>query len=116
MKKSFALWVTVLTVCLFGAACSEDIDDTVTDSVYLYTTEIKAPAAAGEQSITLAATVDWTATPEDNWLSVDVNSGKTGFSAVHISWTENTTGEERTGSVVFKAGTYTDRVVVRQGK
>ncbi|MCM1451305.1 MAG: BACON domain-containing protein [Clostridium sp.] len=114
MKKSVLIWFTMLLACFVQTGCSEDIDDTVTDSVYLYTTSISAPAAEGEQSITIAATLDWTATPQADWLSVDVSSGKEGFTAVHVTWQANTTGAERIGTVKFTAGTYSDELTVTQ--
>ncbi|MCM1224735.1 MAG: BACON domain-containing protein [Lachnospiraceae bacterium] len=86
----------------------------MTDSVYLYTTSISAPAAEGEQSITIAATLDWTAAPQTDWLTVDVASGKEGFTAVHVSWQANTTGAERIGTIKFTAGKYSDSVTVTQ--
>lgn len=101
-------------VCVVTSSCSEDIDDTLTDSVYLYTTAISAPAAEGTQSVTVTATSDWTASPAVDWLSVDKVSGPTGFTAVQVSWSTNTTGAVRVGTVKFASGTYSDVITVTQ--
>lgn len=112
--KKVVFWISLLLVCLVTSSCSEDIDDTVTDSVYLYTTSINAPAAEDTQSVTVSATMDWTAAPQADWLSVDQVKGSKGFTAVHVTWSANTTGEARTGKIVFTAGSYSDAITVTQ--
>lgn len=108
------LWISLMLVCLVSSSCSEDKDDTLVDSVYLYTTSINATAAEGMQSVTVTATLAWTATADADWLTVDPAAGSTGFTAVHVSWTANTTGEARTGHVRVAAGSYSDVITVTQ--
>ncbi|MDE7406971.1 MAG: hypothetical protein K2M76_01005 [Muribaculaceae bacterium] len=41
-------------------------------------------------------------------------SGPTGFTAVQVSWSANTTGAVRVGTIKFVSGTYSDVITVTQ--
>lgn len=108
------LWISLMMVCLVAGSCSEDKDDTLVDSVHLYTTSISATAEQGEQSVTICTTRSWTAQSDAEWLTVDQPAGGTGFTAVHVAWTTNTTGEARVGHIRFTPGSYSDQITVTQ--
>jgi poly(beta-D-mannuronate) lyase len=55
---------------------------------------------AGNYDITVNANVSWTALSNDGWISIDTNSG-TGNATVSVSVTENTTTNQRIGTVTF---------------
>lgn len=114
MKKTFALWLSVLLLCLGTTACSDDDNNDLVEGVYLYTTAITASPDAGNQSVTISATTDWTATSDADWLTVNINKGTTGFTAFSVNWTENTTGEVRVGTLTFTAGKYSEKLTVTQ--
>jgi poly(beta-D-mannuronate) lyase len=55
---------------------------------------------AGSYDVTVNANVSWTALSNDGWISIDTNSG-TGNATVSVSVTENTTTNQRIGTVTF---------------
>lgn len=114
MKKISLILQSLLLILLFGA-CSDD-DGAKPDGIYLYVTEATVDAGAGEKSVTVAATCDWTATSDSEWLTVAPASGTTGIVAVHAVYTANTGAEPRTGVITFKAGTYVETLTINQKK
>ncbi len=114
MKKTFALWLSVLLLCLGTTSCSDDDNKDLVDGVYLYTTAISASADAGSQSVTISATTDWTGVSDADWISININKGSTGFTAFSVAWTENTGSEPRIGTVTFTAGKYSEKLTVTQ--
>lgn len=114
MKKTFALWLSVLLLCLGTTGCSDDDNNGLVEGVYLYTTAITASGDAGNQSVTISATTDWTAVSDADWLTININKGSTGFTAFSVSWAENATAEERVGNLTFTAGKYTEKLTVTQ--
>lgn len=71
-------------------------------------------AQAGTRAVTIAATVDWSAVSDVDWITVNPSSGPKGMQEVILSFTENTTGAKRTGSVTFTAGTYSETYLLTQ--
>ncbi|MDB2385195.1 T9SS type A sorting domain-containing protein [Polaribacter sp.] len=55
---------------------------------------------AGSYDVTVTANVEWTAVSNDNWITIDTNSG-TGNTTISVTVTENTSSSARTGSVTF---------------
>lgn len=69
---------------------------------------------AGTRAVTIAATVDWSAVSNADWITVSPSSGPKGMQEVILSFTENTTGAKRTGSVTFTSGTYSETYLLTQ--
>ena len=73
-------------------------------------------ATAGTRAVTIAATSAWNATTSDGWLTVSPSHGEKGIQEVIISFSENTTGEVRSGKVVFTSGSYSESFTLTQNK
>ncbi|KAB1068026.1 T9SS type A sorting domain-containing protein [Tamlana haliotis] len=56
---------------------------------------------AGSYDVDVSANVSWSATVNDNWISVSQTSG-TGDATISVTVTENTLSSERTGTVTFE--------------
>jgi hypothetical protein len=69
---------------------------------------------AGTRAVTIAATCDWRAVSNDAWISVSPDSGDRGIHEVILSFSENTTGAVRQGSVTFSAGSYSETFKLTQ--
>jgi hypothetical protein len=70
-------------------------------------------SSAGSFSITVTSNVDWSASSDAEWLTVSPTSGSNN-GTVTGTYTANTTGVARTGSITFIAGTLTQTVTVTQ--
>lgn len=115
MKKQIRTLLTLMFLCLSFTACDKDDDDDAPDSIYLYNLATKVDGNEGTISVTLFATCAWDVTPNDGWITTDVSHGsEKGIYAVHLSYTANTTGAERVGTVTFKAGTYSELYTITQ--
>ena len=105
MKKHLLLLLTLVCVCLTSSC--KDEDEAAPDSVYMYSTTGTVDAAAGTHSVTIFTTCAWTAAG-DTWITVNpVAGGEKGIHVVKLSYTANPSAAPRTGTVTFKAGTYT---------
>jgi pectate lyase len=76
-------------------------------------TSLSFGAAAGSQPIAVTANVSWTATDDQNWLSVSPTSGANNGS-VSVSATANTGTSSRSGTVTLTGGGITRAVAVTQ--
>ena len=97
-------------------SCQKQETSQTPESVALITQpDSKGEAAqAGTRPVTIAATANWTATSNDQWITVNPTSGPKGMQEVILSFTENTTGAKRTGSVTFSSGTHSETFLLTQ--
>ena len=103
MKKHLLLLLTLVCVCLTSSC--KDEDEAAPDSVYMYSTTGTVDAAAGTHSVTIFTT----------WITVNpVAGGEKGIHVVKLSYTANPSAAPRTGTVTFKAGTYTETFTLTQ--
>ena len=100
-----------------AVSCKED-QPVETPTLKVSETSLSFAAEGGEKSFNLTANLDWTATPDADWLSVEPTSGKGSDKATAIKVTadENTTAEARTATVKVKAGALSETISVTQAK
>lgn len=67
-------------------------------------------SVAASYDVSVTANVSWTAESNDDWITIDVNSG-TGNETVSVSVTENIDSSSRTGTVTFTQDTGADDIV-----
>lgn len=67
-------------------------------------------AAASSQDVMVNANVSWTTTANDDWISIDPNSG-TGNATISVMVTENATTSSRVGTVTFTQDAGGDDIV-----
>ena len=106
----------VALLAITGVSCQKQETPQTPESVALVTKPDSKgeAAAAGTRAVTIAATSDWTAVSNNEWITVNPASGPKGMQEVILSFQENTTGAKRTGSVTFTAGTYSETFVLTQ--
>lgn len=73
-------------------------------------------SAEGTHCLTIDATCEWKATPECEWITVTPDSGKRGICEVTLSYQANGTGADRSGTVRFTAGSYSETYTLEQSK
>ena len=76
---------------------------------------LQLAAAGGTQTITVSSTVDWTASTNEDWISVNPSSGGFGETTVTINVAENQMARAREGSVSFAGGGLGVTLAVNQG-
>ena len=127
MKKYFYQWL-LLCAMTFVAACSdggEEIDNPQTPSVPEQPTitlggssSSDFPTDGGSNTLSFTASTDWTAevinSRADAWCSVSPTSGKAGNAQITITTTANDTPDNRSASVILKAGTTQKTITVSQ--
>ncbi|MBE6281332.1 MAG: hypothetical protein E7095_04635 [Bacteroides sp.] len=126
MKSAFNWWL-LLWVMVFVAACSdggEEIDKPDTPptpeqpTITLDTSSSDFTTNGGSNTVSFTALADWTAevinSRADAWCSVSPTSGKAGNAQITITTTANDTPDNRSASVILKAGTTQKTITVSQ--
>ncbi len=57
----------------------------------------------GTAEVTISASMPWTATSEDSWLSLNPSSGMAGTTTLTLALPENTTGSTRTTQIILSS-------------
>lgn len=111
MKK---LLLFTALFCVFLLSGCKDDEEPVPGSLYLYSTSARVDAVAGSHSVTLFSTTAWEA-DADAWITVDPESvDRKGICAVRLTYGQNTTGDERSGTVLFRTGACTETFTITQ--
>jgi len=116
MKKVLMLLATVILAASLPS-CQKVVTHETPDSVALYTHPGSIPEAytAGTRAVTITATCAWTAASEADWITVSPTSGERGIHEVILTYTENTSGNSRSGGVKFSvASGYSETYVLTQ--
>lgn len=99
MKKIFSLALAALTV--FAAlSCKQETIDALT----VESSEITFSNAGGSQSIAFTSNVAWTASADQEWITLSKASGDAGTVSLTVSAAANTNYSTRTGNVTVVAG------------
>ena len=102
-------------------SCSRPSEDGITPQ------EVKLELKGGTESneityqkntihIAFTTNMSWTASSNDNWISIEPANGSAGDISVVATIEENTTSSDRTGKVTIKAGNISKDVSIKQGK
>ncbi len=126
MRRLLSLFIAL---AVFVTACTKPEPDNPQpnpetpkqESVTLSPSTNAAPVIAtegGSTSVSFTASTSWSAsiinTKADSWCSVVPTSGVAGAASITITVKENTTPDNRSASVVIKAGTATQTIKVEQ--
>lgn len=116
MRKVLFILAVAAIACGSAVSCQPVQKYDTPDSVALYTKSGPAvEKTAGTKGVTITATADWFVTTDASWVDISpaesetgivpgANGALTGGRGIHeviLSYSENTTGEERKASVVF---------------
>ena len=77
-------------------------------------TSVVLPGNGGSEQIPFTASLDWTASADKDFVTVEPKSGQAGESAVTISVGENPDYEDRTGTVTITCGEDSKTIQVTQ--
>lgn len=118
MRQKIVLVIAAMLAFCCAFSCQKVETPKSPESVAVITKPQAAgePNTAGTRPVTIAATSHWTATSDSNWLTVSPAEGDKGMQEVILTFSANTTGQERTGKVTFTAGTYSETFVLVQNK
>lgn len=123
MRRLFSLF---LVIALLAGCSKSEPDNPIPEkpkqeSVTLSSGTNAAPViatAGGSTNVSFTASSSWSAsiinTKADSWCSVSPTSGGAGAATITITVKENTTPDNRSASVVIKAGTATQTIKVEQ--
>ena len=90
-----ACFVDNLGASIIDGDCTIDIAESLTvGSLSTFTSD------PGSNDVSVNANVSWTATVNDTWVSIDINSS-TGDETISVTVTENTDTNSRAGTVTF---------------
>ena len=114
MKSKFLLLIAVLLTISFSACQKQDVDKTPESVAVITQAGTAELLMAGTKGVTIAATADWTAVSDSDWLTVSPTSGGKGMQEVTLTFTENTTGAQRKGTITFTSGSYSEQFTLVQ--
>lgn len=115
MKPKHSLLLIAFAIIAAISCQKQDVSQSPESVAVITQPDAKGEASqAGTRAVTIAATTDWSAVSNADWITVSPSSGPKGMQEVILSFTENTTGAKRTGSVTFTSGTYSETYLLTQ--
>ena len=125
MKRFF---YTLFSVLVFAACSESDVDNGDNNGggqtppkqpeITLSTTAADFLTDGGSNVITFTSSEAWTAqvvnSRADDWCSIEPTSGPAGSAKITVTTTENDTPDDRTASIIIKAGTASKTINVSQ--
>ncbi len=89
-----------------------DYPCTDTSSSYLNISDSSIDLEHSSEEVTVEVTsnIDWSVSSSQSWITIDSNSG-TANSSVTINVLENTTSEDRTGTIIFTGADVSDKTL-----
>ena len=79
-------------------------------------TEITTDYTGGDKIMTVTATGNWTVTSKPDWVTLSQTTGSSGQSTIIVTFAENDSESERTGSITITDGTRTSTINLSQAK
>ena len=122
--KKILLFV-ILSFSILACTQGNDVDDpnvpqptptpTPSDLIDVTTSPSAAiQAVGGEATIEFIASADWSASTSSDWISISPTSGTAGSAKITVKVAENTTYDERNGSITIKSGTASQNITITQ--
>ena len=114
MKKILYVLLPALAALLL-ASCQKT--EKVADAVTVKTDMgVDVPTEGAVASVSINATVPWTAKSSDSWLTISPTSGEAGDATIKVSALKNDTNDSRQATVTITAGTASAKVVFTQAQ
>ena len=105
----------VITVAGEGQTASVAVSQAAAEpALDLSAENVEVNSEGDAVTLTIVTTLEWTAVPADEWVTVEPVEGDYGESSVVITIAENVIARERTSSVVFTSGELTVTLPVVQ--
>lgn len=112
MRHRLSLLLAI-TPLLLALACQKENESEIHDTAVIRTDLQTQPALGSTKAVTIFATCDWSLEGDD-WFTIEPSRGGQGISESVISISPNNTGEERTGTIRIKAGSYSSTYTFKQ--
>ena len=112
MKKVLLIASVLLAACM--VSCKKD--PKVEDAVTIKTADATVPVEGGVVSISINASVPWTAKSSADWLTLSPTSGEAGDATIKASVLKNENLDDRTAEVTVTAGTKSAKFTVTQSQ
>lgn len=117
MRKTKLTGIIASMALILLAGCQRVDNPSASESVSVRTVaDAPMPPTAGTHCLTIDATCAWTATTECDWISATPDRGERGVHEVILSFQANGTGADRSGTVRFTAGSYSEIYTLEQSK
>lgn len=117
--KKLILYISM--TMLFAACSGDNIGDTDTiivsnDYISVSLSSIQFQGDETKQELNISANCSWSLSSDASWITIEPSSGS-GNSMVTISASQNSSGSERTGTIILKTdkGKLEKKVRVEQG-
>ena len=106
----------ILGMLSFAAVVACTQEQLVTPKLDVDKTEVSVEAVAGEATINVTSNVEWKASSDADWVSINPSSGKDAKKAVAVKITaeDNDSEQARTATVIVEAGDLEKTVKVTQ--
>lgn len=122
MKKLYSILLTLLAIMLFTSCDTlEDIfgwENSNNSQIEIKTPEVLFTTDGGNNTISFSTNEAWTAqvinSRADEWCEIHPTSGSAGEATITVTTIPNNTPDDRTASIVIKAGTLSKTVTVSQ--
>lgn len=109
------LFFASLAILATLVSCKDKEEPATAPSLSLDRTEVELGKASESVTISLTSNRDWTATPSDEWIAVNPQSGSASADAQSVTITvASNTGNDRTGSISFSIGLATKSIKISQ--
>lgn len=112
MKKVLLIASVLLAACM--VSCKKD--PKVEDAVTIKTADATVPVEGGVVSISINASVPWTAKSSADWLTLSPTSGEAGDATIKASVLKNENLDDRVAEVTVTAGTKSAKFTVTQSQ
>ena len=110
--KLFNIFFTFLVLASLFGCSSKDQNEELLENLYIALVS-EFPENGGSQSVALTSNLDWTASADDNWITITPSSG-TKDGSIDISVGENPTYNKRSGVVTVSGGSISKSLSVTQ--
>lgn len=121
MKQLLSFLFAILAII----ACSDSAEEIIPEepqaqpNIKLDVPSLSFPSKGGENAITFSSTESWSAeinSEAKDWCSIDTNSGAAGNAKIIVTLESNETPDNRTASIIIKAGIISKTIEVSQAQ
>ena len=101
---------------LISNASTQIVQEGGGGSLVVGPTAITTDYTGGDKIMTVTATGNWTVTSKPDWVTLSQTTGSSGQSTIIVTFAENNSESERTGSITITDGTRTTTINLSQAK
>lgn len=112
-------FVLFLCFVVYTSSCSKDHNEQIQEekvdaSISFLTNDSTVDCEAGDVSISFTSSDSWTAISNVDWISIDVTNGEAGTATIKAHVSQNTTYDQRNGSITIKTENVSKNITITQ--